>query len=166
MVISLLKVSWNGLCYIGQFAVKTCFIISFKFYFVVGNVNYFCGHNTLHCRTLHTTLLFGPHFIVVRSGFVLSFVSNLKTKPSGHSFWCGFPIFHLHTKLHFSVLFFGVFRAHTKLVFRPGFLVFHSSTQLGFRPHVFSVEHTTSARTTLFFSLFQSHTIFYMVAIN
>ena len=141
---------------------------------MVGNVNYFCGHNTQHCLTLDTTLLFGLHYVVVRSGFVVSFLSNLKAKPSGHSFWCGFPNFHLHTKLHFSVLFFGVFRAHTKLYFSTRF-------------SGFPLEHTTwfsAAHITLFFgrpffarahnlvlgrtnySVFQSHTIFCMVAIN
>ena len=116
----------------GQFASENYFIISFKFYSVVGNVNYFVAP--------HTTLSNTTHYIVVRSGFVVSFVSNLKMKPSGHSFWCGFPIFHFAHKTSFFDL---VFRFSTL----AHNLVFGRTHYFVFQPHAllcFSVSHNTS----------------------
>ena len=141
---------------------------------MVGNVKYFRGHSTLHCLTLHTTLLFGLHYVVVRSGFVVSFLSNSKNETVGSQFsvWISkFPF--AHKTSFFGLVFRGFPRAH--------------KTCFSTRFSGFPLEHTTwfsAAHITLFFGrtflgrahnlvlgrttyfVFQSHTIFYMVAIN
>ena len=89
----------------------------------------------------HTTLSNTTHYFVVRSGFVVSFVSNLKMKPSGHSFLVWFSNFPFaHKTSFFGLVFRGFPRAHNLVfgrthyfVFRPH--IFRSSTQLDFGPH-------------------------------
>ena len=133
----------------------------------------FRGHNTLHCLTLHTTLLFGLHYVVVRSGFVVSFLSNSKNETVGSQFsvWISkFPF--AHKTSFFGLVFRGFPRAHKTLFFDPVFrfstrahnLVFGRTHYFVFRPHIFrsSTQLGFGPHELFCFSVFFSRTQYFI----